>query len=58
MRKKELDPKTKKRNRILALILAVVILGIMAYTVYSMYTGDIEQLEDTSIYGTEKRMGE
>jgi len=58
MRQEELDPKTKRQNRILAAILAVIVLGIVAYAMISIYNADIRQGDDTGIYGTEQKSGE
>jgi|GEM_PF-6754590 len=40
MRKEPLDPKTRKRNIILAIILAVIIIFVAVFTAQSIYKAD------------------
>jgi predicted tellurium resistance membrane protein TerC len=52
MRKEPLDPKTRKRNIILGVILAIVILFIAIFTAQSIYKSDFAdegQEEDKQI---------
>ena len=43
MTEKNLNPKTKKRNRIVALVLIIVILFVVAMTFKGMYHVDIDK---------------
>lgn len=43
MTEKDLNPKTKKRNRILALILIIAILFVVAMTFRGIYHVDIDE---------------
>jgi hypothetical protein len=48
MRKKELPPETKKRNRILVTILIIIVLTIAIFTAQGIYKTDFnrEKLEE------------
>jgi flagellar basal body-associated protein FliL len=43
MTEKNLNPKTKKRNRLLAIILVVVILLVVSMTFRGIYHADLDQ---------------